>query len=255
MKKLIVVDLDGTLLNSKGECSKKSADYLFQLKEKGHIIVIATGRRLCSALDVTNNAYFANYVICDCGSGIYNVDNKEFIYKSVVSKELIKKTYDLTKNYFSKFLLCTSNNLYVIDNNLSVEKVYDIIYNVSDVFHITINIKDFIDIYEVKSILNNEISELNFLVMQNSFAENKWFDVFNINNSKYNSIKNISTIENISNDDIICFGDGLNDIDMLKKCGIGVAMGNALSEVKEAADFVTDSHDKDGIMSFLKNNI
>ena len=63
MKKLIVVDLDGTLLNSSGVCSRLSSDYLKKLKNDGHIIVIATGRRLCSALDVTNNAYFANYIM------------------------------------------------------------------------------------------------------------------------------------------------------------------------------------------------
>lgn len=257
MKKLIVVDLDGTLLNSDGVCSEVSSNYLKKLKDEGHIIVIATGRRLCSALEVTNNAYFANYVICDCGSGIYDVDKDKFIYKSTIEKDLIKKLYTLSSTDSSSFKLCTQNDLHDINSSeeLSIDKINNIIDNSDDVFHITINIKDSADIYKIRTNLSAQIPELNFLVMQNSFEDRKWFDICNVNNSKYNSILKVAGLEKIKNDDIICFGDGLNDIDMIKKCGVGVAMGNALNDVKKVADFITTSHDEDGIASFLQKNI
>lgn len=53
-------------------------------------------------------------------------------------------------------------------------------------------------------------------------------------------------------DEIIAFGDSVNDIDMLKSAGIGVAMGNALEEVKQVADYITKSNDEDGIYYALK---
>lgn len=104
----------------------------------------------------------------------------------------------------------------------------------------------------MKGILDLQFEELEFLIMQDSFSNDKWFDILIKGNSKYDSILKISKIENIQNDNIICFGDGLNDIDMLKKTGVGVAMSNALEEVKNASNFVTLSNDEDGVIEFLK---
>jgi hydroxymethylpyrimidine pyrophosphatase-like HAD family hydrolase len=59
-------------------------------------------------------------------------------------------------------------------------------------------------------------------------------------------------IEGINNSDVIAFGDGLNDVDMIKLSGIGVAMGNALDEVKNVSNYVTISHNDDGVIYFLR---
>lgn len=69
---------------------------------------------------------------------------------------------------------------------------------------------------------------------------------------KYNAIKRIAEIENIDNNDIISFGDSANDLEMLKKSGVGVAMENALDIVKDVADYVTKSHNEDGVIYFLE---
>ena len=71
--------------------------------------------------------------------------------------------------------------------------------------------------------------------------------------TKYKAIAELANYLNINNDEIIAFGDGLNDIDMLKKCGTGVALSNALPVVKENANFVTIyDHNHDGVIEFLK---
>ena len=59
-------------------------------------------------------------------------------------------------------------------------------------------------------------------------------------------------IEGIENKDIIAFGDSLNDIDMIKNCGIGVAMGNSLERIKEIANYTTISHNENGVVEFLE---
>ena len=88
--------------------------------------------------------------------------------------------------------------------------------------------------------------------MQDSFSDKKWVEIFNKEVDKYNAIIEIAKKENIEPQDIISFGDGLNDIEMIRRCGVGVAMGNALPEVKENAKFVTLSNDEDGIKVFLE---
>lgn len=256
MKKLIAVDLDGTLLKSDGKASKNTMAYLDKLKKDGHIITIATGRMLSSALDATEGAYFSNYVICDEGSLIYNTNTKEFIHKDIIQKDLINDVCMFYDKY-SYLTLCTPNNIYKVYNkeNTFINDINKIVSKYEDFMHITIGLKNPNNIKEVKNTLCNKIPDLKFLIMQDSFSDNKWFDIFVKGNSKYNSMLKVANIENISKDDIICFGDGLNDIDMIKKSEVGVAMGNALDEVKEVADFITDTNDQDGIITFLENVI
>ena len=70
--------------------------------------------------------------------------------------------------------------------------------------------------------------------------------------SKASAIKKVALLEKIDSNNIICFGDGLNDIDMLEYCGVSVAMGNALEEVKNVCKYITDTNDNDGIVRFLE---
>ena len=100
---------------------------------------------------------------------------------------------------------------------------------------------------------------MNFLlsiIMQHSFSNKKWIEIFPKECSKYNSIKLLSEYLNISNDDVIAFGDGLNDIEMIKNCGCGVALNNALDEVKKESDDITEyDNDNDGVVNYLMNKI
>ena len=89
--------------------------------------------------------------------------------------------------------------------------------------------------------------------MQDSFDKERWLDISQKGIQKYKGISQIAKIENIPNENIIAFGDGLNDIDMLQHSGIGVAMKNALPEVKKISNYVTEkTNDEDGVIAFLE---
>ncbi len=62
-------------------------------------------------------------------------------------------------------------------------------------------------------------------------------------------------MENISLDEMIFFGDGLNDLEVISEVGLGVAMGNALDEIKDKSKEVTDSNNNDGIVKFLDKKL
>ena len=79
-------------------------------------------------------------------------------------------------------------------------------------------------------------------------------DIIPQNGGKQNGILEVLKNYHISIDETMAFGDGHNDIDMLKLVNIGIAMGNANDEVKEAADEVTDNIDHDGIYKALKKH-
>lgn len=257
-KKIIVVDLDGTLLNEKGYCSKNAKKYLKKLQELGYIIVVATGRVLKSAIDVTDGAEFANYVIANAGALIYDMNSKKIIMKNSISLNDTKMILSCYSNEVDYINIC---DLYYHNRCLGNKKIKSIyekniqdlnkfISNCEDILHITIKLKnnELVDKYYNKL----KSDSLNIIVMQDSFSELKWLEIFNNGVSKYNAIKIISKIENIDNDNIIAFGDGLNDIDMIRMCGVGVSMGNALDEVKLVSNYSTLSHNEDGVIYFLK---
>lgn len=258
--KMIVTDLDGTLLDLDKSYSLNVKNYLAKLKNSGIIIVLATGRILDSAIDVTDGAEFASYIISSNGCIVYDMKNKkELLTRNIPMPDVIK----LCRNYINKtdFIDICNNHHY---NNLSRKETEDIgftkkIRDVKTFFtneqNVTLlglankNKEALMDIY-------NEIEqvypEYEVFIMQDSFSDNKWVEVMPKSVNKIAGIKRICEIENIDLNDVMAFGDGLNDVEMIHGVGIGVAMGNSLDEVKSSAKYVAPSHREDGVYKFLK---
>ena len=87
------------------------------------------------------------------------------------------------------------------------------------------------------------------------FSDIPWYKFSAKNATKECAIEFLCSHLGISAESIIAFGDDHNDVGMLKLCGTGVAMGNAIEEVKKAADFVTLTNDEDGVAAFLENTV
>lgn len=257
-RKMIVVDLDGTLLNINSRCTRNTKKYLSKLKDAGYIIVINTGRVLKSAIDITDGAEFANYIIASAGALIYDMDNKKIIYKKSISKIDTKRIIDIYNKDIDYINLCDLyyHNRYMGNNSINIwsdkqiNNINNFLSNSDDIYHITVKLKDNSLVNKYYNKLKND--SLNIIVMQDSFTNRKWLEIFNKDVSKYKVISILSKINHISNENIIAFGDGLNDIDMISMCGVGVAMFNALKEVKDVSNYITLSHNEDGVIYFLK---
>lgn len=257
-KKMIVVDLDGTLLDINKGCSMKTKKYLKKLKDLGYIIVIATGRVLASAVAVTGGAEFADYVIASSGAVVYDKNNSKIIMKKTIDMDVVKKICSCYNDEIKSINLCDlfyhykymNNQNYVAMRERRIGNIDIFLKEIDSLVNITIHVKnnDLVDKYY--EMFKKEKLEL--LVMQDSFGKEKSLEIFSKGVSKYEAIKVVMKRENIDNRDVIAFGDGLNDVDMIKLSGIGVAMGNALSCVKDVSDYVTISHNSDGVIYFLK---
>ena len=84
------------------------------------------------------------------------------------------------------------------------------------------------------------------------FSDGYWYKFTKKNATKENAILHMCEVCGINTDDIIAFGDDYADIGMLKLCGVGVAMGNAIDEVKGIADYVIGDNDHNGIAKYLR---
>ena len=259
-KKMIVMDLDCTLLNNEKKVSDRTKECLLDLKKKGYLTVIATGRVLDSAIEVTDGACFANYIISNDGGLIYGKDNDKIIFKNVIDKKIVSNICSLYDSNTSYIDICDlhyynkyTNNEYV--NGGFSKKIDDIdsFIKAVDVVNMGIKLKNSDDINKLVADLNDCYSDIKSYVMYDSHnLNNKWIEISGINISKFNAIKMIAEIEGVDIQDIITFGDSTNDIDMIKNSGVGVAMGNAIEDVKKVSKYITTSNNEDGVFEFLK---
>lgn len=259
MVKMIVVDLDGTLLNEHGKTSYDTKNYLTKLKNNGYIVTIATGRIYASALNATDGAEFANYIISDTGTCVYDISKGIPIFKKLIKKETAEKIFKYYNENCRHIYICDKKTFYKysdeIENSSVVKTIKDkdtILNNCEDISHISIAMKNNDNVMKLYEELLIDIPEVDIIVMQDSFSDRKWIEIMPKDCSKYNAIKLLSDYLNIDNDKIIAFGDGLNDVEMLEKCGHGVALQNALPEVKKIADEITNYDNKhDGVIRYL----
>lgn len=254
-KKLIALDLDGTLLNSDGIVSDATKLHLQKLKEKGHIITISTGRILNRALVGTDGAGFANYIVSDAGAAVFKNDeiNKEWkeVYALALSNEIVENIasyYD--KDKFMTINICDRNKIHHYDQTVNITEFLE---NINEIIHVLVSFINNEFVEEYLKIFTKKFPMLKVEIMQDSFGEVKWLEIAQKGVEKYKGIVEVAKLEGILNENIIAFGDGLNDVDMLKKCGVGVAMKNALPEVKEQADYITSrTNNENGVVEFLK---
>ena len=255
MIKAAFFDVDGTLVSFKThKISKLSKKAILTLKQQNIKIFVATGRALYQ-IDNLDNIEFDGYITFN-GSACY-INNKE-IYKITLNKNDIKSLCNYLENHNLPCSIMTSKDVYtnthktieifykmvnvnanVIDN--FIEHIYN---NIDDIFQMNI----FADKDTEKNIMNN--------ILVNS-TSSRWhpsfFDVNIKDIGKHIGIDKVIEYYGIKLEETIAFGDGENDISMIKHVGIGVAMGNANKEVKEIADYITDDVDNDGVYKALKH--
>ena len=257
MKKMIVVDLDGTLLDNHKQYDVSTTEYLKQRKEEGHIIVIATGRILPSALKVTDNAYFANYIIASAGTLIYDVESQKILLKSTLNNYVLKLIGKLS-TAFKEVDFLSEHTLYSLGNTkmpLFYEQKITIkqVTSLKDVTQISIHLYHDKWIQSYRQILAKYMPDISIRIMQDSKKPHRWLFITNPDQNKYTMITLLAEKNHIKLSDVIAFGDGLNDLEMLSKLPVSVAMGNALEEVKQVAKYQTTSNEEQGILKFLKN--
>ena len=87
------------------------------------------------------------------------------------------------------------------------------------------------------------------------FSGEGWYRFADKNADKWHGVKALAVNLGLKFADIAAFGDDHNDVEMLRNCGIGVAVANAIDEVKATADYVCDANDNDGVAKWLEENV
>ena len=241
-KKIVVSDLDGTLLNQESEVSKFSKEVIRKFIRSGGKFYIATGRAYPDAKRITNEIGIEVPIITANGAVINNEKGEE-IYRNDLSKEVsdvvlgidyLKISEDIHMNIYS------ANKWYVEDplrrvNPFEEEPHYRFeVLERKEIEKISITKFFFIghhkDLLKLERVVLDELEDK----VNIAFTHPECLEIFDIEVTKANAIKKISVLEKFDIRDVVAFGDGFNDYEMLKEVGKGYIMGNAFYRLVES---------------------
>lgn len=252
MIKAIFFDVDGTLMSHKQkDVPKSTRDSLLQLNKKGIKVVIATGRHISELLELpVKDIQFDGYLTLN---GQLLLDKARHAYAGTpIDRGEMEVLAQAFKSKHIPFKFIDENGIYinylndtVIDTQTSTQGAIPDIgnYGGGQIYQIVAFVTE-----DQKKILSTILDECKVT----SWNETG-IDIIPKQGGKSVGIQKYLDEEGLDRSEIMAFGDGDNDMEMLKFAGIGVAMGNANDNVKSVADYVTDSVDEDGIYKALKH--
>ncbi len=254
MTKAIFFDIDGTLVSFKThKVADSSKRALRKLREKGIKTFIATGRHLL-AINMLEDLEFDGYVTINGGFCLKG--KEQIIYKKVIEKTDIQSLIDYleTKENFP-VMFVHEKEIFINYFDDDVHKILQLLnFPAPPVKPISEALKS--DVFQVIAFFREDSEEriMPFLPNCETTRWNPLFtDIVPKGSSKQIGID--KTIEHfgINLSETMAFGDGGNDMSMLRHVKIGIAMDNAKDEVKQTADYVTTSVDDDGIYNALQH--
>lgn len=266
--KMIAFDCDGTLLNDKKEMTAHTRNVLLRAMEQGIEVLPATGRPLTGVPKEVTALPGIRYALTSNGARIVDLKEQKVIYESTMPIHTAKQILDLFSQYDTyrevfidgvgysmvselekaeEYVILPSMARYLKECRIGVQDLYEKLEKekkqVDKVHALFKNIsekeKAFLQIKEIPNITATGAMENNIEV--NALGVNKGIGLLKL-----------GELLGIKREEIMACGDGMNDLEMIREAGLGVAMANAVQEVKDAADFVTDSNEKDGVAKAIE---
>ena len=259
MYKLLVTDFYNTLLDSDEAIPISTMLEIDRIRKSGVLFSIASGSPLYSVLDYNRDFPFIDYIIACNGAYVYDVKNNKVIFKKNIMASIIKKIKKLYSSYDMCF--CTDKYKYILKSNTD-KKIYDrelliedfdsfYLENKSNIYKIEI----LFDKKKDRDTIYSEINNLDLKILFNKISySNKLFgiEITMDGIDKFIGIEKICNKTKISVAEVVSVGDDFNDLSMIKNVGMGVAVSNAVSEVKKIAKMKTTSNDTKGLEKIIK---
>ena len=243
----IITDLDRTLLKTDKSISNYTISILKQCKEKGMNIIVASARPLRN-IDEYNKLIGFDALVVSNGARI--IKNNNII------------EYKIPFNSGSKILELLNDN----ELQITVETGDEAYSNVKLEYFQTTVTQDLLDVLKNKGSLKMVVAikdeNTNNLVktkldeeVYSTIANNSVIQIMSKKATKWSGVEKILKLSNIDSSKCIYFGDDFDDIEPIEKCGIGVAMQNALDECKKVSNYICKSNDEDGVAHFIEEFI
>lgn len=257
MIKMIATDIDGTILKWGLDFSPAMKNCVKRLKEAKVKMVLVTGRMHCAALPVAKELGLETPIISYQGGLIKTYDG-ETLFQENLNSDYAKEIIEWARE----------NNIHInlyLDDKLFVEHDNDIVKSYTDGKFIDYTVCNFddLEIKNVNKILAIDLTDPEKVTGWVNLLREKYPDLYIVKSTPYfceigskdakksKGVQFLCHMWGIKPEDVLTIGDQNNDIDLVQCGGIGVAMGNGTPELKECADFVTDTVENDGFVKAI----
>lgn len=261
----LILDIDGTLVNSQKVVSDTTRDAIIQAQERGKVVAIASGRSISGIRRIAANIRledFGGYIIAYNGTTVINCKTGECIYNQMIPTETIAPVYQAAKEANVGILVYNDPQKELVSGN-GIDK-----YITADAEACGISIREADDFVKAIDFPINKFlltGEPEYMKEVEQSMQEKFGGMLNVFRSdpcyvellpkfvdKGVAVEKLIKHLDLKKEKVICIGDSYNDLPMLRCAGLGVAIGNAQEAVKEAADYITDSNDEDGIVKVIE---
>ena len=272
--KVIIMDIDGTLVNDEKVITPLTKETLLKAQDKGVRLVLASGRPTSGLLKLAEELDMENHhglFVCFNGSKVVDCQSHETLYNHAISVEDSKAILEHLKNFKARPMFDKDEYMYVndvFDNTITYKgKPFNVMqYESRGNNYILCEKRDlaaFVD-FEINKILtfgDPDYLQAHYKEMMEPFKDRLncmftsdfYFEFTAKGIDKAKALDSVLKPMGYTQDEMIAFGDGHNDIEMLDVVGYPIVMENGSDEVKQHACYVCDDVEKEGILKGLKH--
>ena len=254
--RLIVSDLDGTLLNSKGQMSNRTIEAIKQYHEAGGFFTYATGRSEVSARIFAEQSGIKIPGIAFNGGKVVSHLDGVVVHETFLDAEIAKKAYTALRKLGKNVIVYLDKSRHVAEYTAVIDKYLErvrqgvkIIRDIEQVIGDGSTLKKLlvIDPDQEDELIINTVKPIFRDKLNCIKSDPQYYEFMPPGTSKGSALEALTKHIGIGLDEAIAIGDHLNDISMFEAAGFGVAVANAEREVLDAARYITASNNDDGV--------
>ncbi|MWV42449.1 Cof-type HAD-IIB family hydrolase [Paenibacillus sp. HJL G12] len=260
--KMIVLDLDDTLLRDDQSISPRTKEALMTAQKEGVKVVLASGRPTFGMKEIAKELElekFGSFILSFNGAKIINCRTGEEIFSSTLSVDTVQQLFEISQREKLSMLTYLGDHIVTEDRNeytdiesgltgMSIREVDSFVQAVQEPVVKVLMVDAPEKVVEAEKKLQEELAgELSVMRSKPFFLEFTEAGV-----DKGTSLHQLIRHLGILQEEVIAMGDSFNDLAMIRFAGLGVAMGNARDEIKDAADYVTDTNMNDGVAKVIE---
>ena len=244
--KALFLDVDGTTVihGMENIPSPRVTKAIGRCKDVGVSVCLATSRTLRVTHLIIDHLELTGYCVLSGGTQIYDPRKKKMVLENLFPTDAMKYVREVSEAFGQNFMIFDGENEIPYDGAHLPEKILGIYFPKLEP--------------AILQELHKELGKIPHISLHRMDAWEKGYetlDVMNDQSSKLHGITEVAKILGIQTHEMIGVGDGYNDFPLLMACGLKIAMGNAVPELKEIADFIAPSVEDDGVATVIEKFI
>jgi len=263
--RLLVIDIDGTLINKDSTISPENIEALTLTRDNGITVALSTGRTVTSCRKIIDQLSLDGYHIFFDGALVSDCSNSEHVHIRPIEKTLVREMVDFARTYDIDLELASATQYFTERETWSTKikrSFFDIETTVGDlslpcerekIIRLDIVVSSAGEEAKADYFMDHFSGRLRFSQAHSpQFPDVTFINIISLGTSKGEALKALAAHLGVTLEESAAVGDWVNDISLLSTAGFGIAMGNAHDDLKAIADYVTLSVEEHGLAAAIR---